>query len=98
LKAIADHLRDRHSLTMAPADFRPETLPVHLMMNFQVVDEHGRYLAMSRQLPQLRAKLGAKAQSSFQVAFARIAGSVAPVATATATPDDAAASAATPSR
>jgi len=66
-------------MTVGPADFRPETLPVHLLMNFQVVDEHGRYLAMSRQLPQLKAQLGAKAQSSFQAAFARIAGSVAAV-------------------
>ena len=94
LKAISDHLRDRHSVTVAPSDFRPETLPVHLMMNFQVVDEHGRYLAMSRQLPQLKAQLGAKAQSSFQAAFARIAGSVTPVASGTAA-DEAATSAAT---
>jgi ATP-dependent helicase HrpA len=79
LKAIIDHLRHRLSLTVTGADFRPETLPVHLSMNFQVVDEHGRFLAMSRQLPQLKAQLGAKAQSSFQAAFARIAGSVAPV-------------------
>ena len=34
-------------------------------MNFQVVDEHGRFLAMSRQLPQLKAELGAKAAVEF---------------------------------
>jgi ATP-dependent helicase HrpA len=35
-------------------------------MNFKVVDEHGRQLAMGRSLPQLRAELGAQAQKSFQ--------------------------------
>ena len=79
LAALADHLRQVLSVAVRPADFRAETLPVHLVMNFQVVDEHGRFLAMSRQLPQLKAELGAKAQSSFQAAFARIAGSVAAV-------------------
>src|SRR5690606_18827995 len=78
LAAIADYLRRELSVTVRTADFREETLPVHLVMNFQVVDEHGRFLAMSRQLPQLKAELGAKAQSSFQAAFARIAGSVTP--------------------
>ncbi len=78
LDAIVDFLKARRSITVRPSDFRAETLPVHLSMNFQVVDEHGRFLAMSRQLPQLKAELGAKAQSSFQAAFARIASSVVP--------------------
>ena len=35
-------------------------------MNFKVVDEHGRQLAMGRNLAQLRAELGAQAQRTFQ--------------------------------
>ena len=81
LTAICDYLHGKLSTIVRPGDFRAETLPVHLAMNFQVVDGHGRFLAMSRQLPQLKAELGAKAQSSFQAAFARIAGSVAPAPT-----------------
>ncbi len=37
-------------------------------MNFKVVDEHGRQLAMGRNLAQLRAELGAQAQASLRSA------------------------------
>ncbi|MGH8678799.1 MAG: ATP-dependent RNA helicase HrpA [Burkholderiales bacterium] len=40
-------------------------LPPHLTMNFRIVDEQGRELAMGRDLVQLRAELGVKAQRSF---------------------------------
>ena len=51
---------------MKRADFKLETLPPHLFMNFRVVDEHGRQLAMGRNLAQLRAELGGQAQQHFQ--------------------------------
>jgi ATP-dependent helicase HrpA len=35
-------------------------------MNFKIVDEHGRQLAMGRNLAQLRAELGAEAQKQFR--------------------------------
>ena len=35
-------------------------------MNFKVIDEHGRQLAMGRNLAQLRAELGGQAQQHFQ--------------------------------
>ena len=35
-------------------------------MNFKVIDEHGRQLAMGRNLAQLRQELGAQAQQQFQ--------------------------------
>jgi ATP-dependent helicase HrpA len=65
---IAD-LRDEKGLVCQPGDFKLETLPPHLLMNFKVVDEHGRHLAMGRNLPQLRAELGGVAQRSFQEAI-----------------------------
>jgi ATP-dependent helicase HrpA len=40
-------------------------LPAHLSMNFRVVDEHGRQLAMGRNLAQLRAELGDAADEQF---------------------------------
>jgi ATP-dependent helicase HrpA len=62
---IAD-VRSERGLVAQPADFRLETLPAHLLMNFKVVDEHGRQLGMGRNLAQLRAELGAQAQQTFQ--------------------------------
>ncbi len=47
-------------------DFKPETLPAHLFMSFKVVDEHGRMLAAGRNLAQIKAELGKKAQANFQ--------------------------------
>ncbi|MDI6586911.1 DUF3418 domain-containing protein, partial [Bacillus subtilis] len=48
------------------ADFKLETLPAHHFMNFKVIDEHGRQLDMGRNLAQLRAELGGRAQQTFQ--------------------------------
>jgi ATP-dependent helicase HrpA len=52
-------------------DFKLETLPPHLFMNFKVVDEHGRMLSGGRSLDQLRAEHGREAQASFQQVAAR---------------------------
>ncbi|MGE0800019.1 MAG: ATP-dependent RNA helicase HrpA [Lautropia sp.] len=80
LDVLTEFVRGRGAPAVRPDDFRLEAVPSHLMMNFRVVDEHGGFLAMSRQLPQLRADFGGSAQSSFQAAFARVAGRVATVA------------------
>ena len=69
--ALIDDLRQQRSLAVRPEDFKRETLPAHLSMNFKVVDEHGRQLAMGRSLPQLRAELGAEARKSFQAVAER---------------------------
>ncbi|OZI25025.1 ATP-dependent RNA helicase HrpA [Bordetella genomosp. 7] len=58
----------------APGDFKLETLPAHLFMNFKVVDEHGRMLAAGRNLAQLKAELGKQAQATFQQLAVRDAG------------------------
>ncbi|WP_379741372.1 ATP-dependent RNA helicase HrpA [Massilia sp. GCM10023247] len=47
-------------------DFKLETLPAHLFMNFKVIDEHGRQLEMGRNLATLQAELGSQARESFQ--------------------------------
>ncbi|WP_258011657.1 ATP-dependent RNA helicase HrpA, partial [Burkholderia thailandensis] len=62
---IAD-VRERTQVATKTSDFKLETLPAHLFMNFKVIDEHGRQLAMGRNLAQLRAELGAQAQQHFQ--------------------------------
>ena len=64
---IAD-VREHAGVISQRADFKLETLPAHLTMNFKVVDEHGRQLGMGRNLAQLRAELGEEIQASFRQA------------------------------
>jgi hypothetical protein len=56
---IAD-IREQKGLLCKTTDFKFETLPVHLTMNFKVVDEHGRQLEMGRNLANLRAEFGGR--------------------------------------
>ncbi|MGH8698588.1 MAG: DUF3418 domain-containing protein, partial [Burkholderiales bacterium] len=74
-EAIARYARESRNLAVTLDGFRPETLPVHLAMNFRVVDEHGRQLALGRNLAQLRAELGERAGEQ----FANVAGATAAV-------------------
>jgi len=68
--ALAAFIRETRN-TLVPLDaFRAETLPAHLSMNFKVVDDDGRQLAMGRNLAQLRAELGPAATQSFSEAVA----------------------------
>jgi ATP-dependent helicase HrpA len=64
--ALLHDVRERTQLDVKRADFKLETLPAHLSMNFRVVDEHGRQLAMGRHLPALKAEWGGRARSAFQ--------------------------------
>ncbi len=66
IQALIDDVRGETGVVCALPDFKLETLPAHLSMNFKVVDEHGRQLAMGRSLPQLRAELGHAARQTFQ--------------------------------
>ncbi|AUL47645.1 ATP-dependent RNA helicase HrpA [Bordetella trematum] len=71
LEAIIEDMWKQVQVRPLPADFKLETLPAHLFMNFKVVDEHGRMLAAGRNLAQLRAELGKQAQATFQQLAAR---------------------------
>ena len=62
---IAD-IRAQTGIAVLTADFKLETLPVHLTMNFKVIDEHGRQLDMGRNLATLQGELGGQARQSFQ--------------------------------
>ncbi len=64
-EAIARYAREELNLALPLDGFRPELLPAHLSMNFRVVDEHGRQLAMGRNLAALRAELGEQAGEQF---------------------------------
>jgi ATP-dependent helicase HrpA len=66
LEALSVDIHEQTGAVCRPEDFKLETLPAHLSMNFKVVDEHGRQLAMGRNLAALRAELGQQAQRTFQ--------------------------------
>ncbi|MFM0525853.1 ATP-dependent RNA helicase HrpA [Paraburkholderia strydomiana] len=74
LEALIADIREQKQLMLKQSDFKLETLPPHLFMNFKVVDEHGRQLAMGRNLSQLRAELGGQAQQHFQKIASSAAG------------------------
>ncbi|MFM0129410.1 ATP-dependent RNA helicase HrpA [Paraburkholderia sediminicola] len=80
LESLIADIREQTQVAMKQSDFKLETLTPHLFMNFKVVDEHGRQLAMGRNMSQLRAELGGQAQQHFQ----KIASSAAGVALADA--------------
>jgi ATP-dependent RNA helicase HrpA len=64
-EAIMRFVRNELNLVIPADAFRPETLPAHLALNFRIVDEHGRQLAMGRNLAALRAELGERAGEQF---------------------------------
>jgi ATP-dependent helicase HrpA len=57
LQALARYIREQKQLDVPLDAFRLEQLPPHLLMNFRVVDEHGRQLGMSRNFASLHAEL-----------------------------------------
>jgi ATP-dependent helicase HrpA len=62
---IAD-VREHAGVVCAGGDFKLEAVPVHLTMNFKVVDDAGRQLAMGRNLAALRSEFAAQVQQSFR--------------------------------
>src|SRR5690625_2361341 len=71
LDAIAQDMHEQVGVRPARSDFKPETLPAHLFMNFKVIDEHGRMLSGGRNLDQLKAEHQQQAQELFQEVVAR---------------------------
>ena len=56
LQALARYIREQKQIDVPQDAFRLEQLPAHLLMNFRVIDEHGRQLGMSRNFAQLRTE------------------------------------------
>ena len=57
LPSLARYIREQKQLDVPLDAFRLEQLPAHLLMNFRVMDEHGRQLGMSRNFSQLHSEL-----------------------------------------
>ena len=62
LQALARYIREQKQLDVPQDAFRLEQLPPHLLMNFRIVDEHGRQLGMSRNFASLHAELAPHAE------------------------------------
>lgn len=65
LKILARWVSEKTAIATTPEQFRLETLPHHLFMNFRVVDEAGRVLGEGRNLEALKRALGQKAGNAF---------------------------------
>lgn len=65
-EALANQLGKQSGVTVRPIDFKPEELPDHLRMNFRVVDESGKPVAVGRDLTAIKKSLGALARSVFE--------------------------------
>jgi len=62
---LASHIQQVTTLKIT-ADEWTEPMPAHLLMNFSVVDDAGRELAMGRNWLQLKKQLGSAAQLTFR--------------------------------
>ena len=65
LDAFALALGKRAGMQLSRTAFDSESLPVHLRMNFRVIDAGGNAVASGRDLDQIRRGLGIKARESF---------------------------------
>jgi ATP-dependent helicase HrpA len=60
MDALLKAVRDKTQLDVKRNDFKLEQLPPHLLMNFRIVDEHGRQLGTGRNLASLKAELACR--------------------------------------
>jgi ATP-dependent helicase HrpA len=65
LSALSEAIKRKTGVEVPQDAWDMADLPPFLLMNFRVVDDEGRELAMGRDLPALRAQLGVKARRQF---------------------------------
>jgi ATP-dependent helicase HrpA len=65
LEVLAAYIQKRTGLKLSPSDWA-EAIPAHLLMNFRIVDDAGRELAMGRDWLALKNQLGQAAQLTFR--------------------------------
>jgi ATP-dependent helicase HrpA len=61
--ALVRYIRAERGIEVPTDALRPDAVPLHLRMNFRVLDEHGRQLALGRDLAALKHELGEQARS-----------------------------------
>src|SRR4051812_1223301 len=65
-QALARHIRNELNVDVPLDAFRPDSAPPHLHMNFLVVDEHQRQLALSKDLAGLKKEFSEEHTSELQ--------------------------------
>jgi ATP-dependent helicase HrpA len=65
-EALRRHVRHELNIEIPVDAFRPDSAPPHLQMNFRVLDENGRQLAIGRNLAELKAGLGSETEAILQ--------------------------------
>lgn len=68
LDALAHYLGKVSGGPVRASEFQLETLPEYLRMNFRVVDDQGKDVALGRDLGEIRRRLGMQARASFAAA------------------------------
>ncbi len=63
---LLKHVKTATQIEVQKNDFKMETLSPHFFMNFCVCDEHGRQLAMGRNLGAIKTQWGHNARGAFQ--------------------------------
>ena len=63
--ALAVGLRETAGVEVEPDGFRPDLLPPHLHMRFEVIGAHGQVLGAGRDLDELKARFRTEAARSF---------------------------------
>jgi ATP-dependent helicase HrpA len=61
--ALARYIGERLNVQVPPDAFRPDSAPPHLQMNFRVLAEDGRQLAMGKNLLELKSRFSGAAQA-----------------------------------
>ena len=69
--ALAAALREVAGVEVETAEFRPDLLPAHLHMRFEIVGADGRVIGSGRDLGELKARFRAEAARSFNRAAER---------------------------
>lgn len=63
--ALSEFVLKKTTLTVPPGTWQTKDVPVHLLMNIQIIDDVGQEMAMNRDLTELQAQLGKAAQMMF---------------------------------
>jgi len=66
LETLAAYIQQKTTLKISKEDWNLSEIPAHHLMNFSVVDEAGRELAMGRDWNLLKKQLGSAAQLTFR--------------------------------
>jgi ATP-dependent helicase HrpA len=64
--ALARYIRAERGLEVPLDALRADAAPPHLHMNFRILDEHGRPIAMGRDLAALKRELGERTRSALK--------------------------------